>query len=90
MLAAQGDIGGALSEYRSCKEIAETQVGRNPKVWEAVLAVSCTRVGEMLAAQGDSRGALKENESAMELAKSAADRGITMLSVLLALSQSIQ
>ena len=76
MLSAQGDLDGALREFRASFEIAQRLAEQDPgnASWQRDLSVSHNKIGDVLRAQGDLDGALGEFRASFEIRKRLAEQ----------------
>ncbi|MBV9491714.1 MAG: tetratricopeptide repeat protein, partial [Verrucomicrobia bacterium] len=77
VLAAQGDLAGALQNYRQALAIREKLARQDPANagWQRDLSVSYNKVGDVLRDQGDLAGALQNCRQALAIAEKLARQG---------------
>jgi tetratricopeptide (TPR) repeat protein len=74
VLRAQGDLSGALAEYRASLEVRERVVADHPEQIE-IMGIGHGRLGYLLAEQGDPAGALPEFRAALAIREQLVKQG---------------
>jgi tetratricopeptide (TPR) repeat protein len=74
VLLAQGDVDGALREFRAALAIAENLVASDPSnsLWQSDVSLGHSKIGAILEGKGDLAGALSEYRIALEISQRAA------------------
>ena len=68
---AQGDLSGALQQYRASLKVAEklAEQDKSNAGWQRGLSVSLVNIGDVLRDQGDLSGALQQYRASSEIFK---------------------